>query len=123
MNSNYIIKSTAGLKVRKSASGIYTVWAPNHQGIVTPKLTFKAEENGTVKFVRSNRQYRPIAINSLVTYALMITFYFFDSEQYFPLEQVVTIFLGILGFFILLNSMLVHATKSKVRRQLKKVRN
>ena len=119
MKSNFAIKSTMGLKVKKLASDKYIVWIPNYYGLIPPKLNYEKDDKGKIKYDCATGQFFAITINSIIACGIILisNYFLFDT----PLEITVLtpLLVGIIGFMTLLNYMVLQATKWKVEKQLK----
>ncbi|MCK9206399.1 MAG: hypothetical protein M0P66_04730 [Salinivirgaceae bacterium] len=110
------LKSTKGLKVAGLGDSIFLAWIPNYNGIFAPKLRYRHDLNGNLEFIRVQGQLKAISVNSsIMCFVLIIVMYldcgFVDFNRIYP------IILGIVGFMIILNFMLIKLTKRNVEKQ------
>ena len=110
------LKSTKGLKVTGLGDSIYIAWIPNYQGLIPPKLRYKHELNGDLEFIKVQGQLKVISINSSIMCLVLVIVMYLDSG-FVDFGRIYPIILGIIGFMILLNFMLVKMTKRKVEKQ------
>ena len=110
------LKSTQGLKITDLGNSIYIAWIPNYFGLFPPKLRYKHELNGELEFLKVQGQLKAISLNSsIMCFVLLIVSYL--NNGYFDLKGIYPILLGIVGFMIILNFLLVKMTKWKVGKQ------
>lgn len=110
------LKSTKGLKVTGLGDSIYIAWIPNYQGIIAPKLRYRHELNGDLEFIKVQGQLKAISINSSIMCSVLAFIMYLDSG-FVDFTRIYPIVLGIIGFMILLNFLLVKLTKWKVEKQ------
>jgi len=110
------LKSKRGLKVKGLGNSLFLAWIPNYNGLVPPKLKYKHDLDGKLEFIGAQGQLKGICINSLIMCSVILIFNFLDNG-YIDLKFIYPILLGIAGFMIFLNFLLVEATKWKVDKQ------
>ena len=111
------LKSKRGLKVKGLGNSIYLVWIPNYYGLIPPKLRYKHELDGNLEYIKSEGHIKAVGLNSL-GWCLGITIVtIIDSGGYFVFFEMYPFYLGVIGFMLLLDLILIEITKWKVDRQ------
>src|SRR5690606_34360235 len=118
MNSNFTIKSTMGLRVTKPEKDTYIVWTPNYYGLINPKLIFVENKNGNVSFEKATGQFKGIIINSLVFCGVVVFSNFLFIKNPMDFLELTPLLMGIIGFMIFLNFLVLNTTKWKVYNKL-----
>ena len=110
------LKSTHGLKVTGLGDSIYIAWIPNYIGLFPPKLRYRHELNGELEFIKAQGQLKAISFNSSIMCLVLLIVSYLDTG-FIDLKGTYPILLGILGFMISLNFLLIRTTKWKVEKQ------
>ncbi len=111
------LKSKRGLRVKRLGNSIYLAWIPNHYGLTPPKLRYKHELSGDLEYLKSEGNIKAIGLNSLI-WCLGITLVtFIDTGGYFDFFEMYPFYLGVIGFMLILDLILIEATKWKVDKQ------
>ena len=111
------LKSTQGLKVTGLGESIYLAWIPNYLGLIPPKLRYKHDLNGDLDFIKSQGHIKAIGINSLVWCSGITIVLLIESAGYFNFIEMYPFYLGVVGFMIILDLVLIEATRWKVEKQ------
>lgn len=120
MKTNYLIKSTTSLRVKRPSPNVYLVWIQNYQGLVPPKLQYEVDEDQEIRLTKITGQIKGIAINSFIFGGVVILTILLIENGNFNLKELLPFLLGIIGFMILLNFLVIESTKWKVKKQIKK---
>jgi len=120
MEYNRPIKSTSYLKVTNPRKGVYLIWTPNYFGLIPPKLRYELNDRGEIKLINILGQLKAITINSLILCGIVIIVELIISSGQLNLHEIYPFLLGIIGFMVLLNFLIIASTKWKVDKQIKK---
>jgi hypothetical protein len=110
------LRSKGGLKVKGLGDSLYIAWIPNYYGIIPPKLKYKHDLDGNLEFIGTKEPIKGISINSTIMCLVILIINFLENE-YVDFIFIYPFLLGIIGFMILSNFLLVETTKWKVDKQ------
>lgn len=110
------LKSKRGLKVKGLGNSLYLAWIPNYYGLIPPKLKYKHDLDGKLEFIGTKEQIKGISINSTIM-CIVILIINFVENGYVDFIFIYPFLLGVTGFMIFLNFLLVETTKWKVDKQ------
>jgi len=111
------LKSKRGLKVEGLGDGIFLAWIPNYYGIMPPKLIYKYEIDGELKFVKVQGQFKTIGVNSLIISIVVLILKIIDSNGLNDIISISSLLIGVFVFMILLHIFLIRVTKWRVDKQ------
>lgn len=111
------LKSKRGLKVKGLGNNIYLAWIPNYYGLIPPRLRYKHELNGNLEYIKSEGHIKVVGLNSLGWCIGITIVTIIDSGGYFDFLEMYPFYLGVIGFMLLLDFILIETTKWKVEKQ------
>ena len=110
------LKSRRGLKVKGLGNSLFLAWIPNYYGFIPPKLKYKHDLDGKLEFIGAQGQIKGISINATIMCLVIIIMNYFENG-YVDFIFIYPVLLGIAVFMILMNFLLVEATKRNVNKQ------
>lgn len=111
------LKSKEDIKVKRFEGGGYIVFIKNHYSFISPKLLYKYDIEGNLKFTKSQGILKSIFIMFLI-WSSVVTCLFVCESIFYGFRFLLPIYLGILGFAILLNLFTIEVTNRKVENQI-----
>ena len=112
--------NTNRLRVQQVGKNEYITWATPSRILFFPKASYKLEDNGEIISCKIINYTKSIILNTLVFVVLCIITLYIKNESFNKLYSFTPLFIGYMPFLVLLNYIIIRATKREVNKQLSK---
>lgn len=112
--------NTDRLRVQQLEKNLFLAWVIPSKILFTPKASYKFGENGELISFKVINYTKSIILNSLVFIVICIIVLYTKNESFNKIFSFTPYFIGYIPFLMLVNYIIIKATKREVNKQLSK---